>query len=232
MISEATVIAVAAALYLFDCLVLLERGQGLWSRSGMSFGSIHYQVRGKVVALLNPLTPFIPVFRTLPLFSRSSSIHLSRALCAMAPIAAMSLLQFVLVFAALPFCLYRAQGWPFLASLVLAYGNAIAMLGWIWWAFRCAGIATRPLMGLGFAWLACLPLSVNAVRKAGLSFDVAMDARRAIRAIPASGKPRARSDLAAQVNEALQELEEGDERHRRLAELERRLAPEAGHGRP
>jgi signal transduction histidine kinase len=234
VIPEAAVIALAAALYLLDCVVLLERGQALWSRTALmcgpfdalSFGSNHYQIRGKVVALLNPLTPFIPVFRTLPLFSRASNVRLSRAIQSLTPTAAMSMLQFVLLFVALPYCLYRAPGWPFFISLVLAYLNAIAMLGFICWSFRAAGIATRPLIGLGFAWLACLPLSVNALRKAGLAFDVALDARQAVRVLPERAQERARSDLAAQIGEAMQELEEADERHHRLAELKRQLTKE------
>ncbi len=232
MISEAAVIAVAAALYLFDCVVLLERGQALWSRNALSFGSNHYQIRGKVVALLNPFTPFIAVARVLPLFSVSSGPKASSAMHAVAPLAVPSLVQFVLIFVAMPYCLYRAPGWPFFLALVFAYVNAIVMLGLLWWRFRRAGLATGPLAGLGFAWLVCLPLSVNAQRKSGLAFDVAMDAREAIRALPAPDQERARRELAAQVAEAMQELDEGDDRHRRLAELQRQLAAEAGHGRP
>ena len=87
-------------------------------------------------------------------------------------------------------------------------------------------------LALGFAWLACLPLSVNCLRKAALAFDVAMDARRGDRPAPFQReRRRARAELAAQIAEAMQELEESDERHRRLAELGRQLAPEAGHGR-
>lgn len=231
MISEATVIAVAAALYLFDCLVLLERGQALWSRQALSFGSKHYQIRGKVVALLNPFTPFVPAFRTLPLFSGSSNVKISSALSSVAPMGAMSLLQFALMFVILPWCLYRAPGWPFFIALVLAYVNALAMLGFIWWRFRAVGITTHPLIALGFAWLACLPLSVNAQRKAGLAFDIAMDARQAIRALPAHYQERARGELAAQVSEAMQEIEENDADYRRLAALLRQLTPEADHGR-
>jgi sulfur transfer protein SufE len=44
-------------------------------------------------------------------------------------------------------------------------------------------------------------------------------------------KPAARFELAAQVAEAMQELDEDDERYRRLAELKRQLATEAGDGR-
>jgi hypothetical protein len=228
---EATLVAVAVAIYLLDCVVLLERGQALWARNALSFGSQHYQIRGKAVAMLNPLTPFIASFRTLPLFSGTSKVNAPEAASALRPLAVLGFVQLVLVFAALPYCLYRAPGWPFFIALALAYANAVALLGVIWWRLRGARIATRPLIGLGFGWLACLPLSVNALRKAGLAFDVAMDAREAILLLPAHDQERARGNLAAQVAEAMQELEESDEQHRRLADLKRQLAPEAGHGR-
>ncbi len=231
MISEATVIAVAAAIYLFDCVVLLERGQALWSNRALSFGSNHYLVRGKVVALLNPFTPFIAVLRTAPLFSDASGPKASLVVRAIAPLIAPTLAQFVLVFGVLPWCLYRAPGWPFFLSLLLAYLNALAMLGFIWWRLRKSGLRTRPLMALGFGWLACLPLSVNCMRKAGLASSIAVDARRAIRFAPASERQSARIDLAAQVAEAMHELDEDDELHRRLLELRRQLTPEADLGR-
>ena len=224
-------IAVAAAIYILDCVVLLERGQALMSRATLSFGSTHYQMRGKVVALLNPLTPFVPAFRTLPLFSGASNVKASSALHALMPLVAPGALQFALVFLVLPWCLYRAPGWPFFIALVLAYLNAIVMLIAIGWRFGSAGIARRPLIALGFGWLACLPLSVNCIRKAGLSFDIAMDARDAIRMVSSNRASVARTNLATQIAEAMQELEESDERHRRLAELRRELTPEAGHGR-
>jgi hypothetical protein len=235
--SEAAVIAVAAAIYLFDCVVLLERGQALLavmgSRIGLGFGSRHYQIGGKAVALLNPFTPFIPVLRTLPLFSAAdaSGVKVSSALHALTPVSALGLAQLLLVFIALPICLYRAPGWPFFTALLLAYLNAIGMLGLTWWRFRQARIPARPLLGLGFAWLACLPLSVNAARKAGLAFNVPLDAWRAIRFLSARGRQIASEELAAQIAEAMHDVDENDEMYRRLADLRRQLAPEAGHGR-
>lgn len=224
-------IAVAGALYLFDCVALLERGQALWSRGVLSFGSRHYQVRGKTVAVLNPFTPFIPVFRTSPLFSAPAGVRLSGALKAVMPLAVPAFLQFALLFAALPYTLVRAPGAPFLIALALAYLNALLMLGIVSWRFGKAGLPRRPLVALGFGWLACLPLSVNALRKAGLAFEVAMDARRAIRTLESGRKSDARLALAAQIAELIQELDEGDERQRRLAEFHRQLSPEADHGR-
>ena len=229
MISEATVIAVAAAIYLLDCVVLLERGQALCSGSALSFGSKHYQVRGKVVALLNPLTPFLSVLRTLPLFSPAPAPKASAVLQAVSPLWLLSLLQLLLVFVALPFCLYRAPGWPFVLSLFLVYVNTLTMLAVLWWRFRDAALATRPLLGLGFAWLVCLPLSVNAQRKAALAYDVGMDAREAIRSLPEPAQERARNDLASQIAEAMDELHENDERRLALARMQAEL--KADHGR-
>ena len=238
MISEATVIAVAAALYLFDCVVLLERGQAVieagWPGARLAFGSKHYQIAGKTVALLNPLTPFFPAFRSLPLFSGPdcSMVKVSTALRSTVPIAILSFMQLVLIFVALPVCLYRAPGWPFVIYLVLAYLNAAAMLALLCWRFGAAGIPRRPLIGLGFGWLVCLPLSVNCLRSAGLSFRLTVDARRAMRFLPFASLEKVRSELAAQVTEAMQDTDEGDELHRRLADLKRQLTPEADHRRP
>jgi hypothetical protein len=99
----------------------------------------------------------------------------------------------------------------------------------LWRRSRGAGISSRPLAGLGFGWLACLPLSVNAVRKSGLAFDVNMDARAAIARLPESERERASAELGAQVAEAIDELDEADERRRPLASLGRELKD--GHGR-
>jgi hypothetical protein len=221
--TEATVIAVAAAIYLFDCVLLLERGQALWTKSALSFGSLHYQVRGRAVVLLNPLTPFMPALRTRPLFSAASGVDADVARGALAPLSFLGLLQFVLVLVALPYCLVRAPGWPFFAALLAAYLNAIALLALVCWRFRGARIATRPLIGLGFGWLICLPLSVNAVRKAALSFDVAADARALLETLSGDSKERAREDLAAQLGEAMVELEEGDEHRLALARVKGEL---------
>lgn len=219
------------ALYLADCIVLLERGQALieprWSRFALAFGSPHYQVMGKVVALLNPLIPFIPVFRSAALFGHSP-VRLRSAMGATSVLAAPALIQFLLLFIVLPLGLYRAPGWPFFIALLLAYLNAALMIVLLAWRFRRAGLPRRPLIALGFGWLACLPLSVNAMRKATLSFDVDLDARRALRLAPPSARPAAQTALAAQIDEALQELDENDERASRLARLREKLVMEAG----
>ncbi|MGH8764455.1 MAG: hypothetical protein ACRET8_01950 [Burkholderiales bacterium] len=231
MSTEALLIAAAAVLYLLDCVVLLERGQALWTRSTLSFGSNHYQVRGKAVALMNPFTPFVPLSRTLPLFSAGFGMDPSGVPRILLPLAVPAAIQFLLVFVALPWCLYRAPGTPFAAVLSLAYLNVLLMLALVAWRFRRAGIPRRALFALGFGWIACLPLSVNSMRKAGLAFEIAMDAREALKDLPAHARAQASAALSAQVAEALQDLEEDDKRHRLLADLKRELDREADHGR-
>ena len=227
MISEAALVLLAAAIYLADCVVLLERGQALletgWRGATLSFGSKHYQIAGKSVALMNPLTPFVPAFRTLPLFSGSPGTRLSSATQANALLFIPAAMQFFLVFLALPYCLYRAPGWPFLIALALAYLNAIAMLVLLALRFKKHSISARPLAGLGFGWIACLPLSVNCLRAAGVSFPLAFDARQALRFVRGDARQRAAEELAAQATEAMHELEEDDGRFRRLSELAREL---------
>jgi len=227
--TEATVIAVAVAIYLADCIVLLERGQALWTKSALSFGSLHYQVRGRAVALLNPLAPFMPTFRTAALFAPASGVDAAVALKALAPLSGLGLLQLVLVLVALPYCLYRAPGWPFLAALAFAYLNALLMLVLIAWRFGRSGMPRRPLIALGFGWLVCLPLSINSMRKAGLAFDIDSDARKQMKTLSGDARERARAALAAQLEEAMVELEEGDERRLSLASMKGEL--EANDGR-
>ena len=229
MSTEATVIAVAVAIYLADCIVLLERGQALWTKSALSFGSLHYQVRGRAVALLNPLAPFMPTFRTAALFAPASGVDAAVALKALAPLSGLGLLQLVLVLVALPYCLYRAPGWPFLAALAFAYLNALLMLVLIAWRFGRSGMPRRPLIALGFGWLVCLPLSINSMRKAGLAFDIDSDARKQMKTLSGDARERARAALAAQLEEAMVELEEGDERRLSLASMKGEL--EANDGR-
>jgi hypothetical protein len=237
MIAEAALVGFAAAIYLFDCVVLLERGQALIEagrgRTALCFGSRHYQIAGKSVALLSPLTPFFLAFRSLPLFSSpgKESVKVSKAVAAVAPLAPLALAQMLILFIALPYCLYRAPGWPFLAALVLAYLNAIVMLVVLFLNFKKYSISARPLAGLGFGWIVCLPLSVNCLRAAGVGVPLSIDAPRAIRLLRDSEKQNARAELAAQVAEAMQEVEETDAHHGRLAELRRQLNPEAGSGR-
>ena len=175
------------------------------------FGSLHYQVRGHAVALLNPLTPFVPPSGRFPCFRRRRAVKAATRRSAWRRCRRWARCSCCSSSVSLPYCLYRAPGWPFFAALVLAYVNTIAMLGLIWRRFqrrgdrraaRCSGWASAGSP-------ACRCPS-TALRKAALAFDVATDAAGAMRLATRAGeRERACGELAAQLAQAMQEAGRG-----------------------
>ena len=229
MSSEAACVLVVLGLYLSDCVVLLGRGQALLERAGrrwtLSFGSRHYVIRGKTVALLNPFTPFVPAFKTLPLLAQRStdSIPPSRAAHALIPLWMPALVQFALVLVVIPCALIWQLGWPLLVGLGLAYLNLLAMLAWAAAALRKAPAERKPLLSLAFTSLVCLPLSANLYRSICLSLPLTADAARFLRLVPDDLRPATRLDLIAHIEEALDEVEEDTPAFESLSSLRRDL---------
>ena len=84
LITSGMVWGIAVVIYLFDCLVLLPRGQAIatcfWRHWAITFGSRTFVINKRVVALLNPFTPFAPSLKSMPLFEkRGKRIHALRA---------------------------------------------------------------------------------------------------------------------------------------------------------
>lgn len=230
--SEWLVVALLAAIYLADCVVLLARGQALvefpFNKVLLSFGSAHYAIRERPVALLNPVTPCAPAIRTLELYESAppDALACSAAIRALAPVRALVWLQAPLVLAALPFTLWRNDAAAFLGVLALAYLNALAMLLLLLLAYRRLGAPAGPAWSLGFAGLACLPLSVNFFRGALLRLPVRGDALRFLRLTRGAARESARSALLAQVAESVHGIEENTFLHARLRSLQERLKHE------
>jgi hypothetical protein len=88
---------------------------------------------------------------------------------------------------------------------------------------RRLGAARRPLASLAFNALVCLPLSINVPRRAGLALPAAGGAERYLRLVPEAARPGARSALAGQLEEALQDADEGTPRFAALTALRRTL---------
>ena len=232
---EAILLAMIVGLYLFDCIVLVARGQGILERTRarwrLSFGSKHYVIRGKPVALLTPLTPCLPAFKTLPLLQPSASRALkpSAAVRVLSPLRSLAALQLALVLIALPVSLFRPSGGPFLVALVLAYVNVLAMLGIAFSRYRRTGLPSKPLWSLAFNCIVCLPLSANLYRRASMTLPLASDAAQAVRLLPGVSRRGARSELLAQVAEALEEVEEEGLAFAALDSLRRDLAARNRH---
>ena len=235
--SEEAFALLVVGLYLFDCTVPLARGQALLERAGrswtLSFGNPHYVIRGKTVAVLNPLTPCTPAFKTLPLVAlrRDGSVSPSRAARAIALLRMPALLQFGLVLIVIPVTIAWYPGWPFLAGLALAYLNLCVML-----VIAFAGVRraqARPanhLLSVAFASIVCLPLSVNLHRRICMSFTLTGDAFRFLRLVPAPIRTATRMKLLSHIEETLHETEEATPAFEALSSLQRDLTMRIANG--
>jgi hypothetical protein len=233
---EVTVLAVLVGLYLFDCVILLDRGQALLERIGglwrLAFGNRYYLIRAKPVALLNPLTPYRPTLKTLPLLGqdRAGALRPSHALRDLLPLPLLAAIQLGLVLVAVPVTMLHSSGWTFLTTLAVSYVNALAMLVIAFVAYRAAGLSRRPLWQLAFNCMVCLPLSVNLYRRASMELPLAYDAARCLRLVPETTRGRTREVLLGHIEDTLQEVDEGSPRFVALTSLQRGLNTEVGHG--
>lgn len=234
--SEEAFALLVVGLYLLDCTVPLARGQALLERAGrhwtLSFGNPHYIILGKAIGLLNPFTPWIPAFKTLPLVAvqPGGSITPSQAARALAPLRIPALLQFVLVLIVIPVTITRYPGWPFLIGLFLAYLNLCAMLALAFAAPRRARAKPNHLLSVAFTSIVCLPLSVNLHRRLCMSLTLTGDAFRFLKLVPGRFRTATRMKLLTHIEETLQETEEATPAFRTLSSLQRDLAMRIANG--
>jgi hypothetical protein len=179
------VLLVLVGLYVADCLILLGPGQGLFSFEKralrLDFGLSSYVLKGRVPALLNPLTPWIPAFRTVPLVvaggACSLRLHpLRRCHYRIVTAWPMLLLQAALMFVGVPYFLMTAR-YPELAATV---GGAVVSAGFLlfigWRVAADLRLGKRQYASLAFQALICLPLSLNLLRKLALLVPVEVTA--------------------------------------------------------
>lgn len=222
-------LAALFAIYLFDCAVLVQRGQVVLSRTGrrwrLATGTRHYLIKGRPIVFLNPLTPCAATLRSSPILepSPAGSLRPSAVVRGLRRLPALALVQWVLVLAVLPVTLVRYPGWPLVIALLLAYCNVVSMLLILFRRYRRLGVARSPLVSLAFNALVCLPLSINLLRRAGLALPAAGGADRYLRLLPRSTRPGARRALLGQLEEALQDADEDTPRFAELTVLQRAL---------
>jgi len=218
-----------AGIYLFDCVVLVQRGQAVLARPGgrwrLATGSRHYLIKGRPIVFLNPFTPCAATLKTFPILELPSpgSLRPSAIVRGLRGLPALALAQWALVFVVLPVTLVRFPGWPLVITLLAAYGNAVAMVGLLLSRYRQLGAARAPLASLAFNALVCLPLSINLLRRAGLALPVDGGADRYLRLVPEPARPAARAALLGQLEEALQDADEDSPRSVALTALRRGL---------
>jgi hypothetical protein len=223
-------IAALAGIYLFDCIVLVQRGQAALARWGgrwrVSMGTRHYLISGRPIVFLNPLTPCAATLKSRPLLEPFSpeSLRPSAIVRALRGPSALAALQWTVVLVLLPVAVVRLPGWPLVAILVLAYCNAVAMVLMLFRRYRRLGVARRALGSIAFNAIVCLPFSINLPRRAGLALPLAGGADRYLRLVPESARPAARNALVGQLEEALQDADEDTPRFAALTVLRGALA--------
>jgi hypothetical protein len=229
-------------LYLADCVVLLRpaqalaqfrlprrrRGLGLPARVSVAldFGLTVYPVRGRYLAMLNPLTPFIAVFKTRPIDAGGTdtppppslrqmiAIRIRTARLGIALIA-----HGVLMFVILPVLLLSGETLRLLIALAAAFLSAILILGVCYIDRRAARLSSAGFWTIASQALLCLPTSLNAPRKLALLAPAAARAAELLPAVAEEERPAALDELRLTLERA---VDDGAQGLAQAADIERR----------
>jgi hypothetical protein len=208
-------------LYLADCVVLLQPAQALARlqvarrakaerhglgvagrcRVALDFGWTVYPVRGRTLALLNPLTPGVAVFKTRPIdggaagaapFSRRQMIalHIRTRRMSFALIS-----HAVLMFVILPLLLLSGETLRLLIAVAAAFLSAILILAVCYLDRRAARLPSAGFWGIAGQALLCLPVSLNAPRKLALLASGPATAAALLPSVPEDQRLAALSEL-------------------------------------
>ena len=172
--SEALLMLLALALYLYDALYLLGRNEALLVRTRggwrAAFGAFDWRLAGKEPYLPNPFTPHRPVVRLAWQFDGTVGAGLVRQVELQPQLRGLGWLTGVsaaTLFVLLPASLFAH--WGTLATLLvvgLLYGVNLAALVLLYRQHRRAAVPARRYWSTAFECLVCPPFCLNLVRRA------------------------------------------------------------------
>jgi hypothetical protein len=203
-------------------------GLGIAARTGVAldFGLTVYPVRGRYLAMLNPLTPFVAVFKTRPIDGGGVEVPAPLRLRQMIAIrirtARMSIALIshgLLMFVILPVLLLSGETMRLLIALGAAFLSAILILGVCYIDRRAARLSSAGFWAIAGQALLCLPTSLNAPRKLAL---LAPAAARAAELLPAMAEERRAAALGELRLTLERAAEDGAQGLALAADLERR----------
>lgn len=214
-------------LYLADCVVLLQPAQALASLRGarrgkktarcglgiaarcgvaLDFGWTVYPVRGRTLAVLNPLTPFVPAFKTRPLEDGPATRLSLRQMIAfrirMARMSIALILHGLLMFVILPLLLLSGETLRLLIALGAAFVSALLILGASYLDRRAARLPSAGFWAIAGQALLCLPTSLNAPRKLALLSPAAASAMDLLPSMLEEARPAALRELRLTLERA------------------------------
>jgi hypothetical protein len=247
--SEVLLVGLIFALYLTDCVRLLDpdealligRGPGRWAPG---FGARHWRLAGKEPFLVNPLLPDQAVFRlrwrpvpaVSPAADPSSNPPQTRTV--ELPVQATRLGYFawatwLLLFVTVPLCLLARLGpAATLPAAALVYASVLASLAaaWAWRVPLQLGASAFGL--LAFECLACPPHAANIARKVVALRPVDEDFETAAARLLAPPQwDEARSECLARLDEQIERHGEDAAESRPLLEARRRFIDPPSDGR-
>jgi hypothetical protein len=179
-------------------------GFGARYRVTLDFGFTVYPVRGRTLALLNPLTPCVAVFKTRPIDEAGGDAAVSRPLSLRQMIAIsirtarMSLALIthgVLMFVILPLLLLSGETMRLLIALGATFLSAILILSVCYIDRRAARLSNRGFWTIAGQTLLCLPTSLNAPRKLALLAPAQARTVDLLPAVPEEQRPAALGEL-------------------------------------
>jgi hypothetical protein len=219
--------------YLADCVVLLRPAQALAlptlarrrrgqtvppglgvmgrCRIALDFGMTVYPVRGRYLALLNPLTPFLAVFKTRPIDDGGVGamamplLTLPQMISVRIRMARMSLAlttHGVLMFVILPLLLLSGEIDRLLIAVAAAFLSAILILTVCYFDRRAARLSNAGFWTIAGQTLLCLPTSLNTPRKLALLCPAVMPAPQLLPAVPEDQRQAALGELRLTLERA------------------------------
>jgi len=220
--------------YLVDCVVLLQPAQAMATlslaprrpkkdgalgiagrcRCALDFGWTVYPIRGRYLAVLNPLTPFIPVFKTRPIDDRTEPSAAQRPL-GLRPMIAMRIRtgrmglalisHGILLFVILPVLLLSGEITRLLIALAAAFLSAILILAISYMDRRAARLSLSGFWSIAGQALLCLPTSLNAPRKLALLAPAVAQAHDLLAMVPDDRRQGPLTELRLTLDRAVSE---------------------------
>ena len=222
--TEALLMLVAIALYLFDSslflasdeAVLIRGRRGRWLAQ---VGLDRWRLAGKEPCLPNPATPHLPLFKLRWRFDESTAavpapLRPVAVPPELEPFRLHALLSLVCLFVLLPASLFYPQGVEYpIAVVALLYANIVVALLRLFRRRAAFGLSAAQFAGLAFECAACAPFSINLVRKLCARLEVDEDfVRAARRLLPAEALPAVHAQCLRRLDEQIDYAAEGTAR--------------------
>ncbi len=233
--TEALLMLVAVALYLFDSLLLLASNEAVLVRGWRGhwfarFGLDRWRLGGKEPYLCNPATPHFPLWRLRWTFDEAAGETVAPARPVAVPPALErfklhALLSLISIYVLVPIVLFYPVGIEYpIAVVALLYVNIVVAIIRVFRVRADFSLSSGQFAVLAFECMACPPFSVNLVRKLCVKLEIDEDfTAAATRLLPIEAMADVDAQCLRRVDEQIDYAEEGTDRMQKLLAARRRF---------